>query len=98
MLHDPSLPIPALKSNSINLRIEPSTRQLIDDAAAVLGQSRTEFMIESARRMAIDVVLDQRLYGLDDARYEAFVAALDSPPAPGLKLTALMRRVPAWKA
>ena len=29
---------------SINLRIEASTRRLIDDAAAALGKTRTEFM------------------------------------------------------
>ncbi|MBP0652344.1 DUF1778 domain-containing protein, partial [Mycobacterium tuberculosis] len=50
---------------SINLRIETNTRQLIDDAAAVLGKTRTEFMVESARRQAIDVLLDQRLFVLD---------------------------------
>lgn len=82
---------------SINLRIETNTRQLIDDAAAVLGKTRTEFMVESARRQAIDVLLDQRLFALDSDRYDAFVRALDSPPAPGPKLQSLLRRVPAWK-
>lgn len=82
---------------SINLRIEASTRQLIDEAAAVLGKTRTEFMIESARRQAVDVLLDQRLFALDADRYDAFMHALDNPPAPGPKLRALVRRVPAWK-
>ncbi|TSD90642.1 DUF1778 domain-containing protein [Mycobacterium sp. KBS0706] len=83
---------------SINLRIERQTRQLIDDAAAVLGKTRTEFMIESARKVAIDVLLDQRLFALDPQRYDAFVHALDNPPAPGSKLRSLLRRVPAWEA
>ena len=82
---------------SINLRIESGTRQLIDDAAAILGKTRTEFMIESARRQAIDVLLDQRLFALDADRYDAFVHALDNPPAPGPKLRALAKRVPAWR-
>jgi len=82
---------------SINLRIETQTRQLIDDAAAVLGKTRTEFMIESARRQAIDVLLDQRLFSLAPDRFDAFVQALDAPPAPGPKLRALLRRVPAWR-
>lgn len=82
---------------SINLRIETRTRQLIDDAAAVLGKTRTEFMIDSARRQAIDVLLDQRLFVLDAARYETFMHALDNPPAPGPKLRALLRRKPAWQ-
>jgi uncharacterized protein (DUF1778 family) len=82
---------------SINLRIETNTRQLIDDAAAILGKTRTEFMIESARREAIDVLLDQRLFVLDSGRYDAFMQALDNPPAPGRKLRSLLRRVPAWQ-
>lgn len=82
---------------SINLRIEANTRRLIDDAATILGKSRTEFMIESARRQAIDVLLDQRLFMLDPGRYDAFLYALDNPPAPGPRLRALLRRVPAWQ-
>ena len=82
---------------TINLRIETHTRQLIDDAAAILGKTRTEFMIESARRQAIDVLLDQRLFALDSERYDAFMHALDNPPAPGPKLRSLLRRVPAWQ-
>ena len=82
---------------SINLRIETNTRQLIDEAAAALGKTRTEFMVDSARRQAIDVLLDQRLFRLDDERYDAFLHALDNPPAPGPKLRALLRRTPAWR-
>jgi uncharacterized protein (DUF1778 family) len=82
---------------SINLRIEAGTRRLIDDAAAVLGKTRTEFMVETARRQAIDVLLDQRLFELDSDCFDTFMQALDNPPAPGPKLRSLLRRVPAWQ-
>ena len=82
---------------SINLRIETNTRRLIDNAAAILGKTRTEFMIESARRQAIDVLLEQRLFALDSERFDAFVQMLDNPPAPGPKLRSLLRKVPAWQ-
>lgn len=82
---------------SINLRVEARTRQLIDDAAALTGKTRTEFMVESSRQAAIDVLLDQRLFVLDPDRYDDFVRALDTPPAPGPKLRRLLARVPAWK-
>lgn len=90
-------PLPSETKGSINLRIEAHTRQLIDDAATILGKTRTEFMIDSARSLAIDVLLDQRLFVLDSDRYDAFIHALDNPPAPGPKLRALLRRVPAWE-
>ncbi|MBV9883897.1 MAG: DUF1778 domain-containing protein [Sphingomonadaceae bacterium] len=83
---------------SINLRIESGTRELIDEAAALLGKTRTEFMVESARTLAIDVLLDQRLFVLDGGRYDVFVHALDNPPAPGPRLRALLRRAPAWQS
>ena len=54
-------------------------------------------MIETARQHAIDVLLDQRLFVLDTKRYDAFVHALDNPPAPGPKLRSLLRRAPAWQ-
>lgn len=95
--HSASAPTGDAKG-SINLRIDASARQLIDEAAAVLGKTRTEFMVESARRQAIDVLLDQRLFALDPERHDAFLAALDTPPAPGPKLTALLARKPAWRA
>lgn len=82
---------------SINLRIEANTRQIIDEAAAVIGKTRTDFMVESARRRAKDVLLDQRLFHLDPARHDAFTRALDDAPAPGPKLRSLLRRVPAWR-
>jgi len=88
---------PANTKGSINLRIEANTRQLIDDAAAILGKTRTEFMIESARRQAIDVLLDQRLFALDSERFDGFMLMLDNPPAPGPKLRSLLRRAPAWQ-
>jgi uncharacterized protein (DUF1778 family) len=88
---------PGDSKGSINLRIEAGTRRLIDDAAAVLGKTRTEFMVESARRQAVDVLLDQRLFALDAARYDAFMQVLDNPPPPGPRLRALLRRMPAWQ-
>ena len=82
---------------AINLRIEPQVRQLIDDAAAIVGKTRTDFMIDAARRQATDVLLDQRLFNLDPERFDAFTTALDTPPAPGPKLRSLLGRTPAWR-
>jgi uncharacterized protein (DUF1778 family) len=85
------------RTATINLRIEPATRAIIDAAAEVLGKSRTEFMVDSARRDAVDTLLDQRLFVLDPAQFDAFAAALDNPPPAGAKLKALMKRTPPWR-
>lgn len=87
----------ATGKGTINLRIEAQTRDLIDEAAAALGKTRTEFMIDSARREAIDVLLDQRLFVLNDLDFDAFATAIENPPSPTPKLRALMKRRPAWE-
>lgn len=81
---------------SINLRIDARSRQLIDDAAAALGKTRTEFMIESARDRAIDALLDQRLFVLPSEQFDELLGILENPPEPGPKLRRLMQRKPPW--
>ena len=49
----------------MNLRIDPDTRQPIEQAAAALGKTRTEFIVDTAKRAAIDMLLDRRLFVLD---------------------------------
>jgi uncharacterized protein (DUF1778 family) len=82
---------------TINVRVSTMTRDLIDDAAKVLGKTRTDFIVESAREHAIDVLLDQRFFPLAPAEYNCFVAALDAPPAPNNKLRKLMQSKDPWQ-
>ena len=81
----------------INLRIPARTRELIDAAADAVGKSRTQFVVDSARAQAVDVLLDQRIFNLDEKAFAAFVAVLDNPPAPNKKLKALMARKAPWQ-
>jgi uncharacterized protein (DUF1778 family) len=85
------------ETGTINLRVPEKTRQLIDTAAAIVGKTRTEFMLDSARQQAVNVVLDQRLFVLDAEQYDAFVRVLDNPPPAGAQLKALMNKKPLWE-
>jgi uncharacterized protein (DUF1778 family) len=80
----------------LSLRVDSETRSIIDRAASALGQTRTEFMLSSARERAIEVLLDQRLFVLNDASWATFVESLDNPPSANAKLKALLARVPIW--
>src|SRR5689334_2787839 len=82
---------------TINLRASPSLRDLIDRAAAVVGQNRSEFMLDSARRRAEDVLLDQRLFTLDEESYNAFLNILDEPPKPTAELKRLLSTRAPWE-
>ncbi|GGK26933.1 type II toxin-antitoxin system TacA family antitoxin [Salinarimonas ramus] len=86
------------RETTIHVRAPARTRDLIDKAASSLGKTRSEFILESARSRAVDVLIDERLFGLDDSRHAAFLDALDTPPAAHPRLVALMRRRPAWEA
>lgn len=81
----------------INLRASPRDKALIDQAAAQAGKSRTDFMLDSARKAAEDTLLDQRAFPLSDAQYRAFMRVLDKPPKPSAALRRLMARTPLWQ-
>lgn len=82
----------------ISLRLDAPVRDMIDNAAAMAGKSRTEFMVEAARGAAINIALDQQFFALEASDHSAFTAALDNPPAAGPKLQALMKRKALWQA
>ena len=82
---------------TINLRASAEQKALIDRAAARLGKTRTEFMLDSAREAAENTLLDQRLFLLDDARYAHFTASLDEPVEPTDALRKVMTARPPWE-
>lgn len=89
-------PRPRSEAN-LHIRATARTKHLIDTAATAVGKTLSEFVLDSARQRAIDVLLDQRLFVLDHEKYGAFISALDSPPPAGAKLKALMKRKPLWQ-
>jgi uncharacterized protein (DUF1778 family) len=87
----------AARGVTINLRADTATRTLIDRAAEQVGKNRSEFMLEAARREATSVLLDQRLFLLDDRAYAQFLAALDQPPTENRRLRRLLTTRAPWE-
>jgi len=85
------------RSVTINLRADDSRRALIDRAAAKLGKNRSEFMLDASCREATEVLLDQRLFLLDDNDYKRFTAALDARPAHNKRLKLLLMQKAPWE-
>ena len=81
----------------INLRVSRRVRDEIDSAASLLGKTRTDFIVESARKHAIDVLLDRRLFSLDGTQYAAFLKVLDAPAPPNARLKRLMASKSPWE-
>ena len=61
----------------LQLRASAEQRQLIDQAAAAEGISRTEFILRSGQERARDVLLDRTLFSLTLEQITALLADLE---------------------
>ena len=84
------------RRETLNVRVKSEDRNLIDRAARLLGKSRTDFLLESARRDAQDALLDQTLFKVSPSLCAQFVARLDAPPAPNDRLRRTMTTPAPW--
>lgn len=85
------------RNRTINIRVLPSEQALIDRAEAS-GKTRSDFMLEAARREAERVLLDRRMFLLDEEAYREFVARLDAPPQRNDKLRRLLTTKAPWES
>jgi uncharacterized protein (DUF1778 family) len=92
-----SQPVESTTTKAVNLRVRTETRALIDRAAQVLGRSRSDFMIEAARRAAEETILDQTVITTDRDSYDRFLVILDRPPESNEKLRKLMQTPAPWE-
>ena len=83
--------------NSLNIRIRPEERGLIDRAARALGKNRTDFILGAARKAAEEALLDQTAIKVDAKAYKEFLARLDAPPQPNERLRRTMRTRAPWE-
>jgi len=83
--------------DSLNLRIKPELRSLIDRAAELAGKNRTDFVLEAARRAAEDALLDRTLFSVSPEAYAEFVKRLDAPPRPNERLRRTMKVKARWE-
>jgi len=79
---------PELKKERIELRVAASAKLLIQRAMAVSGLTAGDLAYEGARR----VLADHERMVLSGADRDAFLAAVEAPPAPTDKLVAALRR------
>jgi uncharacterized protein (DUF1778 family) len=77
----------ARKTSRLNIRVAPADDALLRQAAELLGESMSEFLVESARERAERLVADRTRFVLADEQWSAFCAALDRPAEvkPGLR-------------
>lgn len=69
----------ATKTARVNLRVAPADDALLRQAAELLGETLSEFLVESGRERAERLVADRTRFVLDEAAWTAFSKALDRP-------------------
>lgn len=86
------------RRDSLNLRIPAAERSLIDRAAESAGKTRTDFILEAARRAAEETLLDRALMVVSPEAYGEFLTRLDQPAQPSEALRRTMQAKAPWKA
>ena len=85
------------ETRAVNLRVRNDIRSLIDRAAKAHGKTRSDFMIDAARRAAEDALLDQTFLRVDAETHALFLDILDKPPS-GEGYRRLMDAPKPWDA
>ena len=88
--------ITATKRDTLNIRIKPTERNLIDQAALSLGKTRTDFVLDAARRAAAEALLDRTVLTVTPEAHAEFLARLDAPPQANDKLRRTMQTPAPW--
>lgn len=94
MKHEPP---DASKRSTLNMRIKPEERGLIDEAARTLGKTRTDFILDAALRMAEDTLLERTLIKVSPEAYAKFLVLLDAPAKSNERLSKLMNAQLPWE-
>jgi uncharacterized protein (DUF1778 family) len=85
------------KRTTLNLRIKPEVRGLIDRAAELTGKNRTDFVLDAARHAAEDALLDRTLFLVSPKAHAEFLARLTAPPRPNKRLRKALQTPAPWE-
>lgn len=81
----------------LNLRVRPEVRLLIDYGAELMGKNLTDFVLDAARQAAQNALLDRTAIAVNAKAYNAFVAMLDTPPNPNVRLRRALEATAVWE-
>jgi uncharacterized protein (DUF1778 family) len=85
------------KRETLNLRIKPELRGLIDRAAELSGRNRTEFVLTAARHAAEEALMDRTQFVVSPKAYTEFLRRLDAPPQPNTRLRRSLETPAPWE-
>jgi uncharacterized protein (DUF1778 family) len=85
--------IPHMETRNEKIRVwmTLSERRALLLAARAASRSITDFVLESSLARAEEALPDRRRFGLSAKQWEAFQAALSTPPRPSRRLAKLLK-------
>ncbi len=85
------------RSARLGLRATPEQEKVLRRAADVSRKSLTDFILDSACLAAEHTLLDQRLFMVSGAQYQALLDLLDQPEKDNPGLQELFSRKAPWE-
>ena len=85
------------RRETLNLRIKPELRGLIDRAAELSGKNRTEFVLTAARNAAEEALMDRTRFEVSPKAYAEFLRRLDTLPKPNRRLRRSLNTPAPWE-
>jgi uncharacterized protein (DUF1778 family) len=82
---------------TLNIRIRPELRGLIDRAAGIVGKNRTDFVLDAARHAAEDALMDRAMIAVSPKAYAEFLTRLDALPKANERLRRTMKTQAPWE-
>ena len=88
---------PAVRTGRLGLRTTPAQAALIQRAAEAARKSVTEFILTSVCEKAEQILLDQRLFMVDEETWQTFQDAIDRPARVNAGLQELISEPAIWE-
>ncbi|MGL5737770.1 MAG: DUF1778 domain-containing protein [Plesiomonas shigelloides] len=82
----------ALKKERFEFRLDEAAKRQIEEAASLVKMTVSQFVADSARARAVDVISEHRRVVVESDKWDSIMQSLDNPPAPTERLKAAFDR------
>jgi uncharacterized protein (DUF1778 family) len=91
------MPVPAKREARLNVRLPDDSKAVIEAAAAVLGQTVSDYAVSTLVRNSREVIEQESVTVLSNRDRDRFIAAMDDLDAkPNKALAAAAKRYKRW--
>ena len=82
---------PKRREDRLEIRLPAAAKKVLERAALSQNKSLSAFILDSGLTAAAEALAERREFKLNAKQYDAFVAALDAPSKPKLRLAKLLK-------